>query len=117
MASWRERLLERADAARRRAAGIDLEQLQREEEAESSGFFAGFALGVVVGAILALVFAPLKGEQTREFVAERAVQLKDRATDLVAQARGDAAETAPDDEPAIEREVDEAAERASGAPE
>ena len=116
MARWRERLLEQAEAARRRAAGIDpdLEQLQREEEAESSGFFAGFALGVVVGATLALVFAPLKGEQTRELVAERAVQLKDRATDLVAQARGDAAATAADDGPAIEREIDEPADPASG---
>ncbi len=64
MASWRERALERAEAARRRAAGIeaDFDQLRREDEAESSGFFGGFALGLVVGAILALVFAPMRGE-------------------------------------------------------
>ena len=112
MASWRERALERAEAARQRAAEVDLEALKREEEAESSGFFGGFALGVVVGALLALVFAPMRGGETRELVAERAGQLKDRATDLVAQVRGDggvdpgAAEVAP----AIEREFDDLAE-------
>ncbi len=118
MASWRERLLEQAEAARRRAAEADIEQLKREDEAESSGFFGGFALGLVVGAILALVFAPMRGEQTREMVAERAVQLKDKATDLVAQVRGDDEGAASDDVgPAIEREIDDAADRArtSGA--
>lgn len=91
MANWRERALQRTEDARRQAADvqIDIERLRSEEEAESSGFFGGFALGVVVGAVLALVFAPMRGEETREMVAERAGQLKDRATDLVAQVRGD----------------------------
>ena len=107
MSNWRERILEQADAARR-AAEIDLDQLRREDEAESSGFFGGFALGVLVGAMLALVFAPWKGEETRELVTDRALRLKDRATDLVHQVRGD------DDDPvaaetAIEREIDEVA--------
>jgi YtxH-like protein len=113
MASWRERILEQAEEVRRRAAEVDrarLEQLKREEEAESSGFFGGFALGLVVGAVLALVFAPWKGEQTRELVAERAVQLKERAGDLVAQVRGEDAEEAGEAGAAIEREIDETAE-------
>jgi len=97
MANWRERVLERAEEARRQVADAEfnIEQLKREDEAESSGFFAGFALGIVVGAILALIFAPWKGEQTRERVTERAVQLKDRATDLVAQVRGDGEDDDP----------------------
>lgn len=111
MANWREKALERAEAARAKVEEIDLEQLKREEEAESSGFFGGFLLGVVVGAILALVFAPFKGEETREFVAERAVQLKDRATDLVAQVRGDEGDPSTDDGPAIEREIGSAEDR------
>ena len=110
MANWRERALERAEAARRRAAEIeaDFDQLRREDEAESSGFFGGFALGVVVGAILALVFAPMRGEETRGLVAERASQLKDRATDLVAQVRGDGDDQTED----LGAESDEAGERA-----
>ncbi len=111
MANWRERALERAEAAKARVEEIDLDQLKREEEAESSGFFGGFLLGVVVGAILALVFAPLRGEETREMVAERAVQLKDRATDLVAQVRGDDGEAGSEDGPVIEREIGSAEDR------
>ena len=110
MAGWRERMLDQAETARRQAAEVDIEQLMREDEAESHGFFGGFGLGLMVGAVLALVFAPTKGERTRELVAERAVQLKDRASELVAQVRGDDDE---DDEPAaIEREIDEVAENA-----
>lgn len=111
MANWRERVLERAEAARGRIQDIDLDQLKREGEAESSGFVSGFVLGVVVGAVLALVFAPFKGEETRHVVAERAVQLKDRATDLVAQVRGEGEDAADDDGPAIEREIGSAEDR------
>ena len=111
MANWRLRALERAEQARKLAEDIDIEALKREEEAESSGFFGGFLLGVVVGAVLALVFAPFRGEQTRELVVERAVQLKDRATDLVAQVRGDDGEASADDGPAIEREIGSAEDR------
>ncbi len=108
MASWRERVLDRAEvAARGRAAERDLDALKREDEAESSGFFGGFGLGVVVGAVLALVFAPQKGEETRGMVAERAVQIKDRASDLVSQVRGDDEPAADDVAPAIEREIDD----------
>lgn len=110
MANWRERILEQAEAARQRAANLDLErleQLKREDEAESSGFFGGFALGLVVGTILALVFSPWKGQETRERVAEQAVQLKEKATDLVSQVRSDAEDQTDTVEAAIEREVDE----------
>lgn len=103
MASWKDRILEEAEAARRRASHIDIDALRREEEAETGGFFAGFGLGIVVGAILALVFAPQKGNETRELVTERVVQLKDRATEFVAQVRGE--DETGDGEPVIEREM------------
>src|SRR5918995_7209327 len=61
---------------------------QREEEAASKGFFSGFLLGVVVGAVLALIFAPQRGEDTRGLV-------KDKATELVHQVRGEADEAPP----------------------
>lgn len=109
MANWRARVLDRAEAARLRAATErDLEALKREDEAESSGFFGGFGLGLIVGAVLALVFAPQKGEETRGMVVERAVQIKERASDLVSQVRGDDESTA-DVAPAIEREIDDTA--------
>ncbi|MBA3336865.1 MAG: YtxH domain-containing protein [Chloroflexia bacterium] len=87
--------------ARKRLSEMDLEALRREDEATNNGFFGGFALGIAVGAILALIFAPMKGEQTRELVTERAVQLKEKATDLVAQVRGDDEMETTGMEPAI----------------
>ena len=106
MASWRDSILDQAEAIRQRSANIDIESLRREDEAETGGFFAGFGLGIAVGAVLALVFAPKRGDETREMVSERAVQLKDKASDLISHARGG------DDEPeetqaAIEREIDD----------
>lgn len=63
-----------------------LEQLdlkKREEEAASEGFLGGVLLGIVVGAILALIFAPKPGSETREMVAETATGLIHKAEDLV----------------------------------
>lgn len=106
MANWRDRIMDEAEAARKRAPrfDIDFDALRREDEAETGGFFGGFALGMLVGAILALVFAPQKGNETRQLVTERAMQFKDQATEFVAQVRGE--DEPDDDEPAIEREIE-----------
>ncbi len=99
---------------------IDLGFLQRkrEEEAESRGFLGGFLFGAVVGALIALIFAPQKGQQTRELVLETAGSLKGKATELVQQTQtrsGDEDTTSQamadlGSEPAIEREIGDAAE-------
>jgi gas vesicle protein len=62
---------------------------KREDEAASTGFVSGLLLGVLVGAILALIFAPKRGDETRELVAHTATDLKDKAVDLVHQAKSD----------------------------
>lgn len=88
-----------------------LEQLDvrhREEEAASEGFLGGVLLGIVVGAILALIFAPKSGSETREKVAETATGLMHKAEDLVAHKDETVdldvdASTLPT-EPAIERD-------------
>jgi gas vesicle protein len=96
---------------------IDLNFLRkREEEAASRGFLGGFVLGVLVGAVIALVFAPRRGDETRELVAGAAGDLKGRATDLVQQVRSDSEGASEPgtgnlgDGPAIEREIGDAAE-------
>lgn len=96
---------------------IDLKFLQkREDEAASKGFLGGFLLGVLIGAVIALIFAPQKGQETRGRVLEAAGDLKEKATDLVHQAKSESesADTqgAEDfgDGPAIEREIGDAAE-------
>jgi hypothetical protein len=87
-----------------------LEQLdhrKREEEAAGEGFLGGVLLGIVVGAILALIFAPRSGSETREMVAGTASDLKHKAEGLVSQ-KEETIEDIPaatlPDEPAIERD-------------
>jgi len=50
-------------------------------------FFVGFFIGALVGGVAALLFAPLSGDETRKYVQDRGIELKDRAADLSVQAR------------------------------
>lgn len=81
---------------------------KREEDAASEGFVGGLLLGVIIGAILALIFAPKKGSETREMVADTATDLKQKAENLVGQARDEMNDemstSTMNEEPAIERE-------------
>ncbi len=96
---------------------LDLTFLRkREDEAASKGFVGGFLLGVLVGAVIALIFAPQKGQETRGLVIGAAGDLKGKATDLVQQTKsgsgGGSSQSAEDfgDGPAIEREIGDSAE-------
>ena len=46
-----------------------------------------FALGAITGAAVALLFAPASGEETREYLAERAREGRARAREAVEQGR------------------------------
>jgi len=56
-------------------------------ERESSGGIGSFVLGALVGAGLALLFAPQSGEETQGEIKTRALKLKDVAQDRVRQAQ------------------------------
>lgn len=89
---------------------VDLAQMhKREDEAAAKGFIGGFLLGLIVGGILALIFAPKRGEETRDMVADRAAQVKDKASDLVHQVRHD--DQSGMDSAAIQREVGDAVDQ------
>ncbi|MHB8085172.1 MAG: YtxH domain-containing protein [Dehalococcoidia bacterium] len=45
----------------------------------STGFFSGLILGAVVGAAVALLYAPQPGTETRRMVKEKAVAVKEKA--------------------------------------
>ena len=57
-------------------------------------FLTGFLLGTVVGAAVALLLAPQPGEETREVIRERGIELKGRAAELSEEARKRAEELA-----------------------
>ena len=42
-----------------------------------SGYLAVFAVGALIGGGLALLYAPRSGKETRELLAQKAVDLKD----------------------------------------
>ncbi|HVL25030.1 MAG TPA: YtxH domain-containing protein [Thermomicrobiales bacterium] len=95
-------------SARRQFSELDMRK--REDEAASRGFIGGLALGILVGAILALIFAPRTGSETRGMVAGTATDLKHKATDMVHQVKSDETANGPaatglGEEPAIEREI------------
>lgn len=73
------------------------------DESQGWEFFTGFLLGAVVGAAAALLLAPQSGEETREVIRERGIELQGRmgqttedarrrAEDVAAQARDRAAQ-------------------------
>jgi gas vesicle protein len=70
-------------------------------------FFTGFLMGGVVGAAVALLLAPQSGEETREMIRERGLELEDRAGDYVGEARRRAEDLAED----TRRRADEARQR------
>jgi gas vesicle protein len=52
-------------------------------------FLSGLMLGVVAGLIGGLLFAPWSGQEMRDTIGERAVELKDRAIRRVDAAEDD----------------------------
>jgi gas vesicle protein len=52
-------------------------------------FSAGIAIGALIGAGAALLFAPQSGEETRELITERARGFGSRIGDRIDDARGD----------------------------
>ena len=44
-----------------------------------TGFFLGLMLGAVVGAAVALLYAPQPGTETRHMVKEKALEIKEKA--------------------------------------
>jgi len=50
-------------------------------------FLAGFVIGGLVGAAVALLYAPQSGEETRTIIKEKSIELKDKATETAEEAR------------------------------
>ena len=61
--------------------------MARNDGMGSGGFLVAFVAGAAVGAAVALLFAPGPGEQTRQTLAQRAREGRDRAAEAARQGR------------------------------
>ena len=57
------------------------------QQGNGGGMFVAFIAGAIAGAAAALLFAPATGEETREYLGQRAREGKDRATEAARQGR------------------------------
>lgn len=53
-------------------------------------FVFGFLVGGITGAVVALLFAPQSGEETRTMIKEKAIELRDKASETFDEAMTDA---------------------------
>ncbi len=51
------------------------------ERDEFGAFLVGFIVGGLTGAVVALLFAPQSGEETRAVIKERSIELRDKASE------------------------------------
>jgi gas vesicle protein len=49
----------------------------------SAGFFSGLIVGGMVGAFVALLYAPQPGPETRKVVKEKALEIKEKAAKAI----------------------------------
>ena len=62
------------------------------EREGGGGFAIGVIVGAVVGVAVGLLFAPRPGEETREILAEKGKQIRDKSAQVAAKARKAATE-------------------------
>jgi gas vesicle protein len=53
----------------------------------SGGVVVAFTLGALIGAVVALLFAPAKGEETREMISEKARDQAQKTREFLKQQR------------------------------
>jgi gas vesicle protein len=57
------------------------------ENNDFGAFLIGFLVGGLTGAAVSLLFAPQAGEETRTLIHDKAIELRDRASESVEEAR------------------------------
>ena len=66
------------------------------ERDEFGAFLVGFIVGGLSGAIVALLFAPQSGEETRAFIKDKSIELRDKAQMTAEEALAQAEAVAAD---------------------
>lgn len=61
--------------------------MSNERDHGGAGVVVAFALGALAGAVVALLFAPAKGEETRGFITDKAKEGRERVKDAAGKTR------------------------------
>jgi gas vesicle protein len=63
-----------------------------ESNSDLGSFLAGFVIGGLIGAGVALLMAPQSGEETRAIIKDKSIELRDRAAETAEEAQKRAGE-------------------------
>jgi gas vesicle protein len=80
---------------------------------EFGAFLVGFVVGGLTGAVVALLFAPQTGEETRALIKDKSIELRDKAQVTAEEAYARAEQAAKDARVRAEELAHEARERAT----
>jgi len=58
-----------------------------DQDTNFGAFLVGFVVGGLAGAAMALLYAPQSGEETRAYIKDKSIELKDKASETVEEAR------------------------------
>jgi len=83
------------------------------ERDEFGAFLVGFIVGGLTGAVVALLFAPQSGEETRALIKDKSIELRDKAQVSAEEAYARAEELANDARQRAEELAKEARARAT----
>ena len=83
------------------------------ERDEFGAFLVGFVVGGLTGAVVALLFAPQSGEETRALIKDKSIELRDKAQVTAEEAYARAEELATDARHRAEELTKEARDRAA----
>lgn len=83
------------------------------ERDEFGAFLVGFVVGGLTGAVVALLFAPQSGEETRALIKDKSIELRDKAQVTAEEALARAESIAADARLRAEELTKEARERAT----
>jgi gas vesicle protein len=61
-------------------------ELNMSERDDFGAFLVGFLVGGLTGAIVALLFAPQSGEETRALIKDKSIELRDKAAETAEEA-------------------------------
>ena len=83
------------------------------ERDEFGAFLVGFVVGGLTGAVVALLFAPQSGEETRALIKDKSIELRDKAQVTAEEALARAESIAADARLRAEELTKEVRERAT----